>query len=301
MVILQNSGNRMLKVLVGIPTYNGYQRVDWLLQSISMRTDKDVNYKIIVCDDSGNKEHQEKTKLIINKWKSILPIEVIINHKNIGVPASWNRIVKYQNSEQIILINDDIIVAKDWLKNMAYFLDNNPKAGGACYNCPKISEDHVQQLLASPDAIVKPIPSAFDNMCNKDVKPRRMVVIGGCGCFFGFRRDKYDMVGGFDENYYAFCEETDFYTALVTRGYTTYMLCCPRSWHMVSRTFRTAKMNVEAIAAKSRQYYAKKWKGPKEIVQIRYLDKIPFQKVIWICNGKIYEEVITSEYGYYVR
>lgn len=272
----------MTKVLIGIPTYNGYHRIDWLLKSISMRTGKTVDYKIVICDDSGNTDHQKKTELMVNKWKHSLPVELLINDKNVGVASSWNRLVKCQDSTHIILINDDVIVAKDWLENMVYFLDNNPNIGAVCYDCLKTSEIYISQLLSSPP----------NNIYNKSFVPERVLPIGRskCGCFFGFRRDKYDTVGGFDENYYAFREEVDFYTTLLSHRYPIYKLYCPRNWHMISSTFRTApEINVPIITGKSIEYYYRKWSNHPDIVQNSYLEKIPFQKIKWICDGKIYE------------
>lgn len=294
----------MVKVLVGIPTYNGAHRVDWLLHSISMRTGKDVEYKIVVCDDSGKSDHQEKTRSVVNKWSSHLPIELIVNGRNMGVAASWNRIVKSNDSRHVILINDDMIVAKDWLENMTYFLDNNPNAGGIGHYCFVINEEDVPKLLSSPDAIVSPrhpftrlqTNESDTVFCQAALPERCMAAVGN---FFGFRRDMYNMVGGFDENYFAFYEESDFGTALASHGYPSYVLPCPKNWHIWSATFGHApEINPGIVMTKSREYYTQKWNGHCEITHQRYMSKISFQKVKWICKGKEYEELVKGMYGF---
>ena len=291
-----------MKILVGIPTYNGAHRVDWLLKSISMRTGKNIEYKIVVCDDSGKKDHQEKTISLVDKWNSLLPIVLIINNKNMGVAATWNILIRSQSSQYIILINDDIIVAKDWLENMVYFLENN-NIGAVGYDCAIINEEDMPGLVISIDATVKPrdyfTRAQIDNFdYNQNLPPLRCPI--SSGCFFGFNRDKYNLVGGFDENYYAFSEEFDFYTALVSRGYPNYYLRCPNNWHVISATFKTApEINANVISERSRLYYIKKWNGDHTVVESRYMSRIPFQRVKWICNNKIYEDIITSNYGYY--
>lgn len=292
----------MLKVLIGIPTFNGSQRIDCLLRSILMRTNNNIEYKIVICDDSGKKEHQEKTRLVVDKWKSILPVELLINEKNIGVASSWNRIIKSADSEYIILINDDIIVANHWLENMIYFLENNPNAAAACYNCLFIDKEDIPQLLSS-NPYVKPIdPSTKIRMYNFNYDDVTCPIrcMSAWGCLFGFSREKYNLVGGFDENYFAYFEEGDFFTDLASRGYPNYLLTCPKNWHIWSATSKDdPELDIMSIFKKSEEYYIKKWNGDYATNNSRYMSKIPFQKVKWICNNNINESTIIGDYGHF--
>lgn len=279
----------MTEVLVGVPTFNGYQRVDWLLQSIykSMANNNTVDYKIIIIDDSGNKEHQEKTRSVVYKWGHTLNVGLLINEKNFGVSKSWNNIINSEDSKYIILINDDIITNKGWLENMLYFLENNPSTGAVYYGFAKIEESNIQQLLSSNNQ------SSFNN-----ITPIRCM--NYVGCFFGFSRDKYNLVGGFDENYFANFEETDFSTTLAAYGYPSYVLKYPTSWHIWSATFKSApEIDYRKIYKESGQYYINKWNGDTRTNTKRYMSQIPFKKVKWIYDSNIYEEILTDDYGYF--
>jgi GT2 family glycosyltransferase len=298
----------MTKVLIAIPTYNGYMRLDWLLNSMWLKcSDEDKKIlqdsKIVVCDDSGREEHRNKVRSVVHKWKNDLPVDLIINEKNVGVPSSWNRLTKSCDSQYVIIINDDIIVSKDWLTNLVYFLDNNPMAGGVSPFCNVINEGDVPELLSSQDAVVKPRnpdtrnqTDDFDSTYSQVSLPQRCMA--ALGCLFGFRRDMYNMVGGFDGSYFAFCDESDFGTALAQHGYPSYVIGCPRCWHIWSATFGTApEINTSNVFANSKEYYTKKWNGFFEVTHPRMMSKIPFMKVKWICKGKEYEAVVESEYG----
>lgn len=309
----------MTKVLIGIPTYSGAQRVDWLLQSIMLRaSDEDrkilQNTRIIICDDSAKREHQEKVTNVVNKWKiNGLLVEVIINDKNVGVPTSWNNIIKYDaasdssvdNSEIIILLNDDIIVSRDWLKSIIYFLNNNPKAGSVSPFCCTINECDVDQLLCDVNGVAKhrSYPSReqtddFDPTYSKVLPPERR--FSPLGCLFGFKRSIYDMVGGFDDRYFAYCDDYDFSTSVCLRGYPSYIINYSACYHIWGGTFgATPGLDHNQIFADSRAYYTKKWNGYFEITIPRYMTKIPFQKVKWICLDKEYEAVVEGEYGYH--
>ena len=300
----------MTKVLICCPTYNGWYRVDWLLKSILLRcSDNDRKIlkeesKIVICDDSGKDEHRNKVRDVVYKWKNDLPVELIINEKNLGVAGSWNRLTKSYDSQHIILINDDVIVSKDWLYNLVYFLDNNPNAGGVGQYCFVINEEDVPSLLSSPDVTVSPRhpftrikTNESDTVFSQAALPERCMA--AVGNFFGFRRDMYNMVGGFDNNYFAFYDESDFGTAIASHGYPSYVLQCPKNYHVWSATFGHApEINPGIVMTNSKNYYTKKWEGHCEITHKRYMEKIPFQKVKWICRGEEHEALVKGMYGF---
>jgi GT2 family glycosyltransferase len=285
------------KVLVGVPTYNGASRVDWLLQNISMRTENDIDYKVVICDDSENVNHQQKVVKIANKWKDLgLTVDVIINEKNVGVPTSWNRIVKSQESQHVILMNDDVLLAKDWLSSMTYFLDNNPNAGAVGHSFHIIDTEDIEVLLSSSESVVKPrdpvTRSQYDipNICCLETIPKRC--LSPIGAIFGFRKDMYNMVGGFDEGYFATHDDLDFGTSLASHGYPSYMLSYPINWHMHSATILSApEASYKIAVSEPGKRYIEKWGGYVDVTFPRYMNKIPFQKVKWICKDKEYENL----------
>lgn len=59
------------KVLIGIPTSKGYKRLEHVLQSIFNRTDKDIDFMAVICDDSGKQEHRDNVKNVVDKYSSV--------------------------------------------------------------------------------------------------------------------------------------------------------------------------------------------------------------------------------------
>ncbi len=58
------------------------------------------------------------------------------------------------------------------------------------------------------------------------------------------------------------------------------------------------EINAGNIFANSKKYYTKKWNGFFGVTHPRYMDKIPFLKVKWLCKGKEYEVIVESDHGY---
>lgn len=290
-------------VTIGIPTYNGYQRVANLLENMRQRTESDIKYDIVICDDSGRDDHREKVRNICSQYG----VRFIFNEKNKGVPATWNTLVKSSNSEYVILLNDDILVAKNWLRAPLYAIKENPGVGSFGLHCYFISQSDVQPLLAGPDAKIIPlnvrweganlilherfesIPSTAGNVPGRSMCPT--------GCAFGFRREMWNMVGGFDERYQAFYEETDFGVACAELGFPSVQLPSPGNYHIWSQTFGSApEINAGHVMSESKRKFLEKWRSRLGIeindapdIHPFLMDKIPPMEISWLDenNNKI--------------
>lgn len=300
----------MLKILVCIPTYNGYYRVDWLLNSIALRKDENIDFKIIVCDDSGKDSHRRQVEAVVNKWKNDnrighLLLGVLINEKNLGLATTWNRLARSYDSEQIMFINDDIIVSKGWLSSMVYFLENNPNAGSVSEYAYFITKDDIGPLLSSSYTIVVPRNPYDKKQTEKYSDGLEYPGLCMCpaGCMFGITREKFNLVGGFDEKYFAFYEETDLGTSLASKGFGSYCLSWPRNWHLWSATFGEApEINAGMVMENSRVYYTRKWGSHTDITHPRYMSKIPFRKIKFMYRDRkgedqLYEKIIDGKDG----
>ncbi len=116
------------------------------------------------------------------------------------------------------------------------------------------------------------------------------------GCFFGFRREIYSKIGGLDDQYFAFYEETDFGVSCAQKGYPTFVLGVPdHSYHMWSASFAAApEINAGSVMNASRAAFVTKW---SRILGVKFndapdihsllMDKIPPIPVQWLGIGKV--------------
>lgn len=201
------------KISIGIPTYNGWSRVHDLLLSIRQRTNTNIPYDIFVVDDSGSHIHAQQTIDTCRQFDAT----PIIHSTNRGVPAGWNTLVRNTDADFMVLLNDDIIVANNWLDPLWYALQNNPSVGSFGLHCWFITSEDVPVLIQSSTSQVIPLDvryrgstlirdERFPNMPSASGAPGR--VMCPTGCAFGFRREVWEMVGGFDERYFCFYEES---------------------------------------------------------------------------------------------
>lgn len=295
-------------VSIGIPTYNRPHGVEALLRNLRQRTPSYIPYEIVVCDDSGREEHRNKIHEICVRYGA----RFIFNEKNSGVSTGWNALTRSSVREMMVLLNDDVLVANDWLTYLSYAVMENPQAGSFSLNCRFITAQDVSPLLEGPHAKVIPlnvhyrgntlirderfleIPAEQDNLPGRVMCP--------AGCAFAFRREMFEEVGGFDQRFFAFYEETDFGVACSFRGHPAYTLSLPGdNYHLWSATFGSApEIPAGKIMMESRQKFVEKWSQALGItfqdapdIHERIMSKIPPQKIKWLgANRTPREEMI---------
>ena len=139
------------------------------------------DFSLVIID---NESEVETRKYLENCGKKV------IFQKNKGYGAACNVGAKATDSEFVVFLNSDLLARKDWLIDLLKpFEDSTVAVTGA-------------RLFAS-DGFEYPTPK------------EGMAI----GCCFAVRRKVFDELGGFDENFFLFFEETDFCKRAITAGY----------------------------------------------------------------------------------
>lgn len=135
-------------------------------------------------------------------------IHLIRSNQNLGYAGGNNLGAKHAHGKYLVFLNPDTIVDKNWLDSLINVLDNNPKVGLAT---SKIF------LLQNPQTI---------NTCGNDVHISGITLCRGMnqpsnlyskqeevsavsGAAFAIRTDLFNSLGGFDESFFMYMEDTD--------------------------------------------------------------------------------------------
>lgn len=294
-------------ISIGIPTYsgatNGEQDILGLcLRAICVRTCSEIPYEIVVVDDSGDLEHQKKSRTLCEKFGA----RWLTHESNRGVAAGWNTLTREARFEHVALLNDDFYVSRGWLDALVYAIKENPHAGSFGLHAFYCSVADVSGLLESPDATTVPRhhwtkhPMPEEALAhNGREHPGRCMAPPGCG--FGFSKHMYKTAGGFDESLGKyFYEESDFGTSLASHGFPTYALQWPHCYTIMSATFGRHPEITRGrdIFAGPRARYTEKWQGHTEVAHARFMSKIPFQRIKWLDPDGPREEIIRDEWGF---
>lgn len=237
------------KTSIIILTYNNLDKTKDCIESIRKYTDKN-SYEIIVVDNNST----DDTKLFLEEQDDI---KVIFNESNVGFPMGCNiGIANAEETYDILLLNNDTIVTKNWLSNLKKCLYSDEKIGAV----GAVSNNGAN--LQGVDFTY----NNFDEMQNlasknniSDVKKweEKVCLIGYC---LLIKREVMDQLNGLDEGYTpGYIEDNDLSLNIIKLGYR--LMLCHDSFihHYLGISFRKDEDKFNKIILKNRDYFEKKW------------------------------------------
>jgi GT2 family glycosyltransferase len=277
----------MARILVGAPTYNTEGRLPTLFESYHALTPPAWKKDCLLVgldDGSPNDRARDEAKLACLDNGA----EFIQHETNRGIPAAWNSLARFAETEFTVIFNDDIeIIDASWLQAAVFFLEQNPIVGVVGW--PTINMDPVTKEVYYRQDEDAEEPGA----CGAPV-----------GCAFAFRRADFDAVGGFWEELISFYEETDFGFEMWKLGRRNYMLPWPAVTHWHSQTFaKNPELNVTELEDgttigrmdRSRRMFAEKWgcpldtDSPQNMLHEKYLDPTEAVPLTWLMPDGVAE------------
>jgi GT2 family glycosyltransferase len=278
-----------MKVSIGIPSYNGMNRIYWLLKSIRENSNIPENeYEVTVIDDCSTFNRGDEVKKICEEFK----VNFIQNEKNLGIVKNWNRLCKDAKSENIVLLNDDIIVTEHWLESILYFLDNNENVGAVGFptffmlekDMPKYFTNKYLPPRDPGTKLLVPFEKVKEQTDSQNNPPGACAIVVGCA--FGFKKSAWEKVGGFDENIHSLFEDYSYGSDLLLNKFQNYTLRYPIIYHVLSATFSgNPELKAYQLMRESGAYYEKKYGGKvtdvadrlfeaqKELKKVKFLDR----------------------------
>jgi len=111
----------MYKVTVGICCYKQKKWLHRCLRSLCKQTLSKNEFEVIIVNDDPEEDLSEFNEL----HKEYLNVRFINNKKNIGLPASLNKILKNALGKYFVRVDADDYVSKHFLHFLSAFLDMN--------------------------------------------------------------------------------------------------------------------------------------------------------------------------------
>lgn len=182
-----------------ILNYNGEKIIENSIDSLINQT---VELRIAVIDNNSS---DGSVKLIKTKYPKV---EIIQNSENLDFGKAYNRAIKMRDEKYIFIMNNDIVVEKNSVKNAIDFLEKNPDVGAVSFITFDVNEEIKYPYRR--DYIVKKrfgIDLKTDVYFESPSTPQFYTTyIWGGACII--RREIFDMVQ-FDEDFEWSFEDAD--------------------------------------------------------------------------------------------
>ncbi len=248
----------MKSTSVIIVTFNSQDSISASLTSLS----KD-DLEIVVIDNNSSDQTLEKLK-------SYKDIKLIKNSKNLGFGKAINIGVKNSQGEYLFFLNPDCIVQEKTVEKLSAYLDQNLEVGVVG---PKLlsSDGSVQTEMAKFPAVLPQILILLRlhrlRFFQKLVYPKfdyekTQEAEHLMGAALMIRRAVFEEVGGFDEKFFLWFEETDLLKRISDKGYKIVYVPEAIVTHLVGQSTKQLNpIKKQTIWNRSLLHYFRKHKG----------------------------------------
>jgi GT2 family glycosyltransferase len=185
-------------VTVIIPTLAADGKLCECLEGLGRQTRRD--FDVVVVDNSG--------KGLARQQVAARPaVRVIENKRNLGFGGAINQAIGVTDTTFIATLNDDAVPHPRWLETLLAALDGRPDAGMAASQVRFYGED----CLDSAGMLMCGDGSSRQRGHGKppDDFPVAEEVLFPSGSAALYRRRMLEGIGGFDEGFFLYCEDTD--------------------------------------------------------------------------------------------
>ena len=218
-----------------ILNFNTSQLTINCVNSIINNSPRELTYRIIIIDNNSREEEFNKLDVLRNNDRVVISR----NRQNKGFSGGNMEGVNLCSPEYYFFLNNDTLLLNDNLSILYLFMQDHPGAGvcsGQVYNedmKPGINFNYI------PDLKLKLLGSGllrlFDKANYPDKgkeydEPVRVPVLNGSSLFV--RAAAFNGIGGFDTNFFLYCEEEDLAIRIKKSGYGLYLVPEAKYMHL---------------------------------------------------------------------
>ncbi|MBN1464037.1 MAG: glycosyltransferase family 2 protein [Paludibacteraceae bacterium] len=230
------------------------------LESIFFHLRNKCKFEIIVVDNNSTDGSIAYIKEYLKREPSI---SLIANNDNLGFGRANNLGIHISSGKQILFLNSDAFLIDDSLLLAMKHLSSHPDIFGC--GCTLLNKDGTTGPSYGQFPEIKTIIKEIllNKFCSlraiSPSKPDQVYPIDfPCGAFFLVNKEILNIVGGFDENFFMYFEETDLAKRAWKYGYKIVFYGFTKAVHIggQSSTDKTKK----AINPQLRDYFYSSWR-----------------------------------------
>lgn len=228
-------GEKNLTVTVCLLTWNGEKYLPAFLNSLLEQTFS--NWELLVLDNAS----ADKSVSIINEYYP--PAKIIRQKQNQGFAKGNNLLIKWSKSDYVLVVNQDVVLAKNYIQVLVDFLEKHPQAGSSA---GKIFywdfENHIMSSQIDSFGLKIDRRRAVSDWLQgqEDVPMETQEVFGLSGAVVMYRRKalesvKYRTQGDdyeyFDEDFFAYKEDVDLAWRLRLWAWENWLVADTQAYH----------------------------------------------------------------------
>ncbi len=215
------------KVSIVVLNWNGLEETKNCLESI--RNLNYPNFEIIVVDNGST----DGSKEYLSSQKDIIFVNL---HRNFGFTGGHIEGYKKSTGDFIAILNNDLVVDTNWLievVNLAISNNNIAVVGGKSLWWDKDNPVYSKNNQFYSYQVIDPNTGYAKTMLSGAV-PQEVDSISGAALLI--KRKAIEKVGYFDDDFFAYYEETDLIARMLRAGFKAYYTPNAYVWHKIAHS-----------------------------------------------------------------
>lgn len=192
-VVRRNLYKGKQQVTIAVVAYGKVERTRKCVESILKYTE-DIPYQLILIDNGTPNDE------LLKYFESVEFDDKVILHIHKNISATWgiNQVKRILDTEYFVLLNNDMIVTKNWLKNMIICAESDSRIGMICPVSTNVTPEQLETLGGFSDEEEMQEKAAVYNTSSSDKWEERIRLIPLIGFY---RSEVLETVGYMDPGY----------------------------------------------------------------------------------------------------
>ena len=277
-----------IDVSVIIVNWNAGRYLQATIESLEHKT-QDISFEVILVDNNSDR-NEESFYYIENILEKKENFRVIKNNKNLGFAKANNMAMEIANGRNFLILNPDVIFHNNVIKILSDYLDENFDVGMVgpkvlnpdgsfqqpCLRGKPYPKDTLFHLIGLAKAF--PSNEYFNGYALWHLDRAQIQNCWGLsGCCMMLKKSLFDEIGGMDEQFFLYQEETDW--GIRTKEVNKEIVYNPNAvvTHIGGVTTKKNKINSIYIFTQSMEKFFKKhfWK------RYNFIQKLFWLTLIW--------------------
>ena len=246
-----------MEVSIIIVNYNTKQLIFDCISSVIEQT-RDISYEIIIVDNASIDGSQQMIK---TNFPGVILLE---SGSNLGFGKANNLGAAIAKGKFLFFLNSDTYLVNNALQIFLDFVSSNVDLEIGCLGTFLVDEYFVENgsggdfpsLAKYLISRIRPILIKFSNSREVSADDKRKVdYILGADMFIP--KTVFDEVGGFDERYFMYYEESDMQLSMAKLGYARLIISGPKIIHLEGKSSFNSIDKIMMVQSSAFKYYKK--------------------------------------------
>ena len=218
------------RVTVVVPNWNGGEMLATVLGALAVQTFSD--HEALVVDNASTDGAVDNAEALG------LPFRPLRLERNTGFAAACNAGAEAASGELVAFLNNDAVPEPDWLEQLVACIDRHSAAGCVDSKLFQLGSEHVldgsgDELTWTLKAFRRGFGQPEEGLYDSE---EQILLASGTACLW--RRDVFQQLGGFAEDFFAYYEDVDLSLRAQRAGHEIWFAPAAIAWHR--REQRTA-------------------------------------------------------------